>query len=222
MEYEGLNLKLLDQIAIPPHKVLDLGCGVGNLGRALKERWPCEVTGVTYSANEAERAGQHLDRVYVSNLNEWTPDPSERFDLIVCSHVLEHLYQPEELLKRLHPALAEGGTLAVALPNLLFWKERLRLLRGSFRYTDGGIMDVTHFRFFDFVTAQELVRTGGYQIARAHADGVVPLGPLRRVIPSSWEQRLDQWGLRTFPGLFGWQFLIEARSTPAAAVRYDH
>lgn len=212
MEYEGLNLRLLDQITHPPRRVLDLGCGVGNLGRVFKERWNCDVTGVTYSAQEAERASQYLDRVFVSDLNEWTPDSLEKFDLIVCSHVLEHLYQPEQLLQRLRPALEEGGTLAVALPNLLFWKERLQLLRGRFRYTEGGIMDSTHFRFYDYVTAQELIRSGGFRVTQAQADGVVPLGPLRRVLPASWARGFDQWGLRTFPGLFGWQFLIEARN----------
>ena len=103
MEYEGLNLRLLDQITHPPRRVLDLGCGVGNLGRVFKERWNCDVTGVTYSAQEAERASQYLDRVFVSDLNEWTPDSLEKFDLIVCSHVLEHLYRPEQLLQRLTP-----------------------------------------------------------------------------------------------------------------------
>jgi hypothetical protein len=111
----------------------------------------------------------------------------------------------------LRPALELGGTLAVALPNLLFWKERLQFLRGRFRYTEGGIMDSTHYRFFDFVSAQELIHAGGYRVVDADADGVLPLGPLRRLLPSSWTTRCDNWGLRKFPGLFGWQFLIEAR-----------
>lgn len=211
MEYEALNWKLVNLITRAPRRVLDLGCGVGSLGQALKQKWNCKVTGVTYSEVEAHKARDRLDQVLVGDLNGWAPDYSDRFDLIVCSHVLEHLNQPDHLLQRLAPVLEAGGTLMVALPNPLFWKERIQLLRGRFRYTDGGIMDSTHFRFFDFVTAQEMVQAGGYEVVAAQGDGVVPLGPLRRVMPSSWARGCDRWGVRSYPGLFGWQFLIEAR-----------
>jgi hypothetical protein len=46
---------------------------------------------------------------------------------------------------RLRAALVDGGTLIIALPNVLHWRQRLTFLRGTFRYTPGGIMDARIF-----------------------------------------------------------------------------
>ena len=46
-------------------KILDLGCGTGLTGKYLKSFISCEITGVTYSNEEAEKASKHLDKVFV-------------------------------------------------------------------------------------------------------------------------------------------------------------
>lgn len=120
--------------------------------------------------------------------------------------MLEHLYWPEELLARLRPHLAPQGVLVVALPNVLAWRPRLAFLCGRFRYTDGGLMDRTHFRFYDWGSAQKLVRDAGFQIAGARAEGVFPIfGRLPLLGPA-----LNRLATRLAPGLFGFQFVIVA------------
>src|SRR5205823_9801714 len=100
-------------------------------GRELKEITDREVVGVTYSKEEAALAARNLDRVIVCDLNDFDSENLGEFDCIVCSHVLEHLYQPEQLLIHLRPRLSFGGRLIVALPNILFWKQRIQFLRGQ-------------------------------------------------------------------------------------------
>ena len=154
LEYGALNRPVLDAIPTSVRRVLDLGCGTGSLGRALKARQMVDVTGVTYSSTEAEMARRYLDRVIVTDLNTFSPTDLGRFDCIICSHILEHLYWPDHVLRAMVPLLEPGGRLFVALPNSLVWRQRVRFLRGEFRYTDGGLMDRTHFRFFDWTSAR--------------------------------------------------------------------
>lgn len=208
--YEAINQPVLELIPREVRRLLDVGCGSGALGARLKQRAPCEITGVTFSPEEAAQAETHLDEVLVQDLNHFDASRLGDFDCVVCSHVLEHLYQPQELLAQLRGVMSAGATLIVALPNVLNWKQRAQFLRGRFRYTQGGLMDSTHFRFFDWQTASELVQNAGFQIVRRVPQGHVPLPGVRRVVPAL-AGRADARLTRRFPGLFADQFIVVAR-----------
>ena len=111
------------------------------------------------------------------------------------------------LLARLRDNLAAGGIVLIAVPNALHYRQRLAFLAGRFRYTDGGLMDRTHYRFFDWETARGLVREAGLHLVEARGDGGLPgsrfLGPLRG--------RLDRLAVGSFPGAFGVQFVLTAK-----------
>jgi len=205
LEYSALNEPVLSVIPRSARRILDVGCGTGELGRAIKSRQAAEVVGVTYSSEEASRAAANLDRVIQMDLNRFETADERPFDCVVCSHVLEHLAWPEETLCKLRRILRPGGRLVVALPNIVVWRQRLRFLGGTFRYTDGGLMDRTHFRFFDWESARRLVTDAGFQIVEATADGGFPLA---RYLPGG--RLLSRLALAYSPGLFGWQFVIVA------------
>jgi SAM-dependent methyltransferase len=209
--YGALNCPVQAAIPLSARRVLDLGCGTGALGRDVKSRQPAEVVGVTYSEAEAALAEEHLDSVLVQDLNAFEPDGLGQFDCVVCSHVLEHLCWPDQLLHSIQSLLAPGGRLIVALPNALAWRQRLAFAFGRFRYTDGGLMDRTHFRFFDWHTARSLVSGAGYRVISARGDGVLPLA---RFVPVLGRY-LNRVAVRLAPGLFSWQFVIVAESSVA-------
>jgi SAM-dependent methyltransferase len=208
MIYDAINEPILSRVPKTAKRVLDLGCGSGALGRRLKEQSPCEVIGVTHSEAEAALASQYLDAVLLLNLRDFDQEETGEFDCIICSHVLEHLCEPTRLLARLRHHLSPEGALLVALPNVLHWRQRLAFVSGHFRYTDGGLMDRSHVRFFDWTTASALLVGAGYQVVEREASGRVPLsrflGPFGR-----W---LDRFALTALPGLFGWQFVFVCRN----------
>ena len=212
MIYQSLNLPVLGMVPTSSRRVLDIGCGGGMMGAWLKQHHGCEVTGITHSDVEAEAARRCLDRVIVADLNCFDPDVLDRFDCVICSHVLEHLVEPQELLRSLRSVLSPRGTLVVALPNVTFWRQRLQLLRGRFAYTDGGIMDRTHLRFFDWKGAGALLESSGFGVERRFATGSVPGS---RHFGPSLARRIDNIGLSRMPGLFGFQFVL--RGQPAFA-----
>ncbi|MBW4561269.1 MAG: class I SAM-dependent methyltransferase [Mojavia pulchra JT2-VF2] len=207
--YEAVNDSVILHIPKTAKCILDIGCGSGNLGREIKSRINCEVVGVTYSESEANAASAFLDRVLIKDLNYFDTQELGQFDCIICSHILEHLYHPEDLLIKLRRNLATNGVLIIALPNTLHWKQRLEFLKGNFKYTDGGVMDRTHFRFFDWNTSVELVSSSGFKVLFCKADGYLPMPGVRRFVKSI-ASILDRLVSKFAPGLFGVQFIIVA------------
>jgi SAM-dependent methyltransferase len=169
-------------------RVLDVGCGGGDNARHLKRMHPGrEVVGLTHSADEASIAAPSLDAVHVVDLNGELSDRSmaewgRPFDLLLFSHVLEHLTDPLFTLERCLMRLVPGGYVLIAVPNVLEWRTRFGFLAGRFDYADHGILDRTHMRFFTFETApMELIAPiGGLQLLDQRGRGAFPLGPLRK------------------------------------------
>lgn len=197
-------------------RVLDCGCGAGDNARLLSQRgW--QVSGVTLSEQERSAASAFCDRVWISDLNDPLPaDVGTGYDVVLLSHVLEHLARPEALLAEAVRVLAPGGVVAVALPNVLFYPIRLGALFGRFDYTDAGIMDSTHLRFYTHRSGAALLEGSGLQVMRRGAEGGMPLSLLRRVLPAGTQAAIDAWACRTWPGLFGRQSLYLAQPRDAA------
>lgn len=201
--------ELLDLIMPSERRVLDVGCGCGDNARLLQQRGK-SVTGITVSPDEAEIARPFMEQVLVGNVETMElPFEPEQFDAVLLSHVLEHLVEPEQFLRRLSPHVRRGGHIYVALPNVLFYKQRIEFLLGRFRYADSGLMDRTHLRFFTYVTARELARGAGYKVTFSKALGAVPLGPLRRLAGTN--AHIDRAASRALPNLFGYHILVVAR-----------
>jgi SAM-dependent methyltransferase len=86
----------------------------------------------------------------------------QRFDVVLMLDVLEHLRDPAILLERVGAVLAEGGWAVISLPNVAHISLRLSLLEGRFRYSDVGLLDRTHLRFFDRAGIDELLAEAGW------------------------------------------------------------
>jgi SAM-dependent methyltransferase len=210
-ENEG-NGALLELAPAQPGRALDCGCGAGANARILRARgW--DVTGVTLSPGERDRASAYCTQVVVADLEQPLPDAVEAgYDLVLLSHVLEHLTHPDRLLAEAKRVLAPDGVVLVALPNLLFYRVRLNLLLGRFDYERDGILDETHLRFYTFASGAALLERNGLRVVEARAEGGVPLLRSRRLLPPRLVARIDAAACRTWPGLFGLQLLY--RATP--------
>jgi SAM-dependent methyltransferase len=196
--------------SLPPGSALDCGCGAGDNAKRLSEvGW--RVTGLTISPSEREIALQYCESVFLGDLNVGiTTEIRGPFDLIIFSHVLEHLFHPEVALREARRLLSPEGMIAVALPNVLHWRQRVKFLSGKFQYDSGGIMDNTHVRFYTFESGMQMLRSNGFEILSARADGCFPLPFLRSRVPSI-ARAVDPLAARFLPGVFGVQVLYTAR-----------
>jgi SAM-dependent methyltransferase len=218
IEHEFLTYKnagnrgLLDLLPSTPGRVLDCGCGAGDNARILNSRgW--RVTAVTLDREEEEAVNQYCDAVYVADLEDGLPlDLRGTYDVVLASHVLEHLANPERLLHQLHERLNPGGILAVALPNIAHYSQRISFLRGRFAYTETGPLDRTHLRFYTFWTAIELLQKNGYTLIVAGTEGSLPWWKSRNRLPARLVRSIDKTVVAHLPNLFGHQSLLTARS----------
>lgn len=137
------------------------------------------------------------------------------YDVVLSADLLEHLTEPQRMLRQIRESLPPGGLLLISVPNVAHVYIRLALLFGSFTYAERGILDRTHRIFFTRSSLRELLREEGFQIER-EAVSVVPL-PL--VLPRLPERlvglltRLLEPVTRLFPTLLGYQLLAAARKS---------
>ncbi len=201
--------------------ILDVGCGAGaNAALIRRDKPTAKIYGITMSSEEARVAGIHFDRVWVCDVEERFPEQLSkfRFDAIIFSHVLEHLRDPAGVVAAATELLKHDGCMLIAVPNVVNWRQRFKLLRGEFQYERDGTMDETHLRFFTFFTADQYLFAQVPQIdcVEKRADGSVPLWVLRRYLfPRRLSAALDRVGVRLWPNLFGSQVLLKGRKRGA-------
>jgi 2-polyprenyl-3-methyl-5-hydroxy-6-metoxy-1,4-benzoquinol methylase len=155
-------------IAMVPRKctvVLDVGCGDGSLGRSLKERSISEVWGIELSPHAVDEARKVLDHVIEGDI-ELIDFPFEAgyFDCIVCADVLEHLLDPWSMVGRLKKFLKPEGAIVASIPNIGFHRIVRGLIMGRWRYTEAGVLDQTHLRFFTLQGIEELFSANGMMV----------------------------------------------------------
>ena len=85
---------------------------------------------------------------------------------ILNGDILEHLKNPKYILNTLKTLLKEDGLLYISVPNIAFLTNRLLYLQGKFEYTNIGIMDDSHLRFFTKSSILGLAKSVGLKIIR--------------------------------------------------------
>jgi 2-polyprenyl-3-methyl-5-hydroxy-6-metoxy-1,4-benzoquinol methylase len=103
--------------------ILDMGCSSGNFLRSLsKDRW--KPHGIEINPATAERARKDAGaEVFTGDVLD-AAFPHESFDAITAFDVLEHMYQPVEVLKKVKTWLKPDGIIFLQVPNILSWEAR--------------------------------------------------------------------------------------------------
>jgi SAM-dependent methyltransferase len=160
-------------------KVLDVGCAQGDsLSEFLSEK--VSVTGIEPYRGDADIASGRGYNVLNSTIEAALGDISDlRFDLIIVADVLEHLINPDEILFQLISILEKDGLIFISVPNVANLTMRISLLFGRFNYSDRGILDRTHLRFFTQRTFTALISSN--QVEKVQV-GVTPI-PFEIVFP---------------------------------------
>jgi SAM-dependent methyltransferase len=197
---------------VPPGelRVLDVGCGAGDNARLLNNRG-CSIVGVTSSPEEARIAEQFCERVVVMDLDQDSdPDDLGSFDVLLFSHVLEHLRDPGKVVTRLSKHLKPRGLCLIAVPNMGNWRVRMKILKGDWSRQDTGPFDRTHLQFWSLETAPTILDGTPFDVLAVEgANYALPLFPLRRVVPtfcSAIDRRIGP----TLPNLTAGQILVRA------------
>lgn len=193
-------------------KVLDVGTASGMLARRTWTH-PLRFFGIEAVPEWAEIASPYYENLWTCSLEDAPEEALRGYDAVVLGDVLEHMSAPEEALKHLVDLQPIGSKFIISVPNTANLWVRLNLLVGRFDYTERGILDRTHLRFFTRKTLTDMVKNAGLDILSIQ---VTPI-PLELVSPFFVSQpgkvlhAIYSWITSLLPTLLGYQFVLEAK-----------
>lgn len=185
-------------------RLLDFGGGIGGTAAALRDSGRADH--VVLFDQVAANALPQIDTAEALDFEDCAAVQAKAaaqgpFDTILLLDVLEHLRDPWTTMAALTSSLAPGGRMLISVPNLRFYGVLLPLLlRDRFEYTDAGVLDRTHLRWFTHTSAIALA-TGPGLVLEA-----VRWNPGRR-----WRRLLDTMTLGLFRRFLAFQWLVMVR-----------
>jgi 2-polyprenyl-3-methyl-5-hydroxy-6-metoxy-1,4-benzoquinol methylase len=161
-----------------PSLILDIGCGAGSNGALIKARFPgSKAWGIEMNRAAAELAAQRLDRVLVGRFEDFDLASEGMapgtLDAVLLADVLEHMYNPWDVMVKLRRLLSPTGQLVLSIPNVRNLHLMDDLSKGNWTYAEAGLLDITHIRFFTRKEMLKFCEETGYRVieARNSIDG---------------------------------------------------
>ena len=141
--------------------ICDLGCGNGHISGRLAALG-YEVTGVDASASGIQIAQHAVPQGnFVQALIDRDLDIG-KFDLVISSDVIEHLYRPSDLLEATVAQLKPGGHVLLGTPYHGYLKNLVLAATGKMDAHFSALHDGGHIKFFSVNTLSKLVRSHGF------------------------------------------------------------
>ena len=162
------NQDLYNLISDDLNSIIEIGSGSGALAKAIKHRSPhTNYIGVELDSEYATLSSRYCDLVLTDNIE--TPSAElnkyiQSTSAIVFSDVLEHLYNPWETLKFLRSEISNECSIYASIPNIQHWSIIFGLISGNFNYSDSGLLDRTHIRFFTKKTIISMFNDCGFEV----------------------------------------------------------
>jgi methionine biosynthesis protein MetW len=120
------DLRIIASWIEPGARVLDLGCGAGELLKFLQTRKQVEGTGIESDEALVAQCIENGVTALHGDINEEVEDyPDSAFDYVILSQTLQQVYEPDTLI---HSILRIGNKAVVSFPNFSHWLVRLQLM----------------------------------------------------------------------------------------------
>lgn len=223
---EANPLNRLVQIIPKGASVLDIGVGNGILARLLRHaHGDVVIDGVEPDPVAASFAGPHYRNLFQGTVETYVSGLSGSIshDFVVLADVIEHLPNPERLLRLLGQKLGPSARICISTPNVAFAAVRIALLNGCFDYVDSGILERTHLRFFTLRTLRHL-----FAAAQLHPESTM----LLRRNPLATEIRLEDFSVSPFllstllrdelASVYQFLFVLGSEPGDAVVASYGH
>ncbi len=163
--------KILDKIK-KGSRVLEFGCAEGRMTRYMKDDLSCEV----YICEQNEESFNNALKYAAGGVCgdilslEWFEKFKDiKFDAIIFADVLEHLTDSGKALTYAGKLLADNGEVLISVPNITHNDVILKAVNEHFDYTDTGLLDDTHVRFWGKENIPALIESAGLSLRKIEA-----------------------------------------------------
>ena len=192
--------------------ILDVGTARGFLGQRLVGNGYYMV-GIERDHGSGKIACKYYDEFLIADVESTPFCFTRKFDAIVLADILEHVREPLDVVIQLRPWMRDRGKIIISVPNVANIYVRFSLLLGKFDYTERGILDETHVRFFTWESINTLLRKASLSVIEF---SVTPI-PLPMIIQATGEgkplhliHKMNWFMARMWKTLFAYQFIIVA------------
>ncbi|MBN1255774.1 MAG: class I SAM-dependent methyltransferase [Deltaproteobacteria bacterium] len=164
--YFSVRNDLIRLIPLHAKRILEVGCAGGMTGKALREKGFKEIVGIEVNRKIAQKGKLYYDKLIIGDVEKIKlPFEKGHFDCILYGDVLEHLVDPWKVLKEHNALLKLEGVIICSIPNVRHYKIIKKLVfSGTWEYTEYGILDRTHLRFFTLDSIRKMLRETGFEI----------------------------------------------------------
>lgn len=158
------KLNLLAKECSSNNNILELGCGDGILTEILRKN--NKVTSI-----DLEKGDIHWD------LQNGLPAVSQKgkFDIVIASELIEHIWDNQFLLSHIHKALKYNGKLILSTPNLCSLGRRLMMLIGENPYIENFLypQEAGHVKYYTFKDFKYLLENNNFTVKKMFGDIVM-------------------------------------------------
>lgn len=153
-------------------KVLEFGCANGRMTKYMKDKLNCEVDIVEIDYEAGMEAAKYANKKClgttegnIENYHWYDMLSNSKYDYIIFADVLEHLYYPARVLRKCSNLLKDEGKILTSIPNIAHNSIIIGLINDKFTYTNVGLLDNTHIRFFTEKSFISMVNNIGFIVA---------------------------------------------------------
>lgn len=180
-------------------RILDIGCGYGELLAKAQSKGYKELHGIDISNEVLKKCRKNLKgsasiSVKIGDVDSGLNYPDSYFDAITMIAVFEHIFDPHAVAEEIRRVLKKKGTLIIEVPNVVFLPRRLSFLLGKLpktadeeNYRDG------HLQFYTQQSLRNILKEHGFVVETARSSGI-------------WSKYRDVW-----PSLLGANIVLKAR-----------
>jgi len=176
---------------------LDIGIGNAEVPEHCqqKQNKKIVVDGIDISKRLIEEHKDKYSQLYNLDLDnsDWTKQLEKKYNVVVASEMIEHLFRPDIFLEKVKAVLEPGGFLLISTPNLLLWSQRIRFLFGQHGYSEKGVFEWGHIHLFSWGFLKKQIVEHNYQLIETD-----------HLMHPNYLNSLNKF----LPGLFAFQFII--------------
>ena len=171
---DNSNSLILREI-VPNSNVLEFGPAHGRMTKYLKETLNCTISIVEKDTESGTQASIFSNYPFVGDYwgdiekYNWLDKFNVlhiKFDYVIFADVLEHLYNPWEVLSSVKRVLKDTGSVLISVPNVAHNSVLIDLFNNKFEYREVGLLDNTHIRFFTQPSLLDMVTKAGFSVKK--------------------------------------------------------